>query len=124
MIDIFFALVAASLPVLNAITHKRRRFTSSSLNNLNPVGAAPIDAGSQRAFHRSESVAEAHELSRYLGRLSKRDHLDDESADYSQSDNIYPPQQPAAWNEFGQDVTCAVPTHQVKMNNDGRLSGD
>ena len=117
LVDIFFALVAASLPVLNAITQKRWRSTSSPPNNSTPIGAAPFGVGHQRAFHRFGSNAETHDLNRYLGRFPEKDYLNDESGGSSQSDSIYMAQQPAPWIELGQDVTLAVPTHREKMDN-------
>lgn len=124
MVDIFFALLAASLPVLNAITNKRRRFNSSSPSNPNPVGAAPIDAGSQRALHRSGSDAEVHDFNRYLGRTPEKHHLDDESGDFSGSGSVNSKNPPAPWVELEREVTLAVPTHREKMNNSSPLGGD
>lgn len=110
----FFALVAASLPVLNAAIPKRWRSKPSSPRNPYPVNAVPFGIGNPGASLGSALDGELHDQNRYLGLSSETNTQDNEDRDRLWSDSLHSPQPPTPWIDLGhleQGVTYPAPTY-------------
>lgn len=118
----FFALVAASLPVLNAAIPKRWRSKPSSPRNPYPVSAVPFGIGNPGGSLRSELDGELPDQNRYLGLSSGRNTQDNEHSDRFWTDSLHSPQQLTPWIDLGHlehGVTYPAPTYRERISASG-----
>jgi hypothetical protein len=120
LVDVFFGLVAASLPVLNVAIPRRWRSTTSSKGDLFPKGAAAIRMENQRASTRFKSDEAVYQSNRTIDRFSEEDSQDDRDGDGSGVHSPHAPPQSTAWTDPGSRKTGPVPTHRERMEEHGR----